>query len=74
LYALRTAGRSRCAALLNLGAAPAIYLGTNAAGFYTADGLPSFVGLLPLLLWLLSVSVAMIVRREVATTKLADLG
>jgi len=51
------------AAILNLVAAPAIYRGTDAMGFYTADGLAAFIGLLPLLIWLLIVSIAMIMKR-----------
>jgi hypothetical protein len=54
------------AALLSLVATPAIYAGTNATGFYTADGLASFIGLLPFLLWLLIVSIAMMVKRDAA--------
>jgi hypothetical protein len=52
------------AALLNLVAAPSIYGGTDATGFYTADGLALFIGLLPLLVWLLLVSIMLIVQRE----------
>lgn len=52
-------------AIGNLLAAPAIYAGTNATGFYTADGLVSLASELPFLIWALAASISMmLVKRE----------
>jgi len=56
-------------AILNLAAAPSIYGGTGATGFYAADGLASIIGLLPLLIWILITSIAMITMREARAPK-----
>lgn len=47
----------------NLVAAPAIYAGTNATGFYTADGLVSLASELPFLVWALIASISMMVMK-----------
>ena len=48
----RWTGWFACAgAICNLVAVPAIYAGTNATGFYTADGLVSLMSELPFLIW-----------------------
>ena len=56
-------------AILNLAAVPSIYGGTDATGFYTADGLASVIGLLPLLIWILITSISMITMREASAPK-----
>ena len=56
-------------AILNLAAVPSIYGGTDATGFYTADGLVSIIGLLPLLIWILITSISMITMREASAPK-----
>ena len=60
------------AALANLVAAPSIYAGANATGFYTADGLITLIGLLPLLLWLFIVGVIMTARRKPAVAAMPE--
>jgi hypothetical protein len=52
------------AALVNLVVTPSIYAGANVSGFYTADGLATVAGLLPLLIWLFIVSIFMVARRK----------
>ncbi len=57
----------------NLVAAPAIYAGANATGFYTADGLVSLLSELPFLIWALSASIFMIImKREVVASTLRE--
>jgi hypothetical protein len=51
-------------ALANLVAAPSIYAGSNVSGFYTADGLITLIGLLPLLIWLFIVGIFMVAKRK----------
>lgn len=51
-------------AIGNLVAAPAIYAGTNAAGFYTADGFISLLSELPFLVWTVSVSIVIIIGKQ----------
>jgi hypothetical protein len=60
-------------AIGNLMAAPAIYAGANAAGFYTADGLVSLLSELPFLIWALIASISMIIaKREVVAPTLRE--
>lgn len=47
-------------AVCNLVAAPAIYAGANATGFYTADGMVALASELPFLIWALIVRIFMI--------------
>jgi hypothetical protein len=61
----RWIGWLACAgAIGNLVAAPAIYAGANAAGFYTADGFISLLSELPFLVWAVSVSMVMIIGKR----------
>jgi hypothetical protein len=63
----RWTGWVACAgAIGNLVAVPAIYAGTNATGFYTADGLVSLISELPFLIWALAASISMIVVKRKA--------
>ena len=63
----RWTGWVACAgAIGNLVAVPAIYAGTNATGFYTADGLVSLISELPFLIWALTASISMIVVKRKA--------
>jgi hypothetical protein len=58
-------------AICNLVAAPAIYAGANAAGFYTADGLVALSSELPFLIWALIASILMITMKpEIVVPKL----
>ncbi len=50
-------------AVCNLAAAPAIYAGANATGFYTADGLVALASELPFLIWALIASILMITMK-----------
>ncbi len=54
------------AAILNLIAVPAVYAGSGPSAFYTADGYVTFLGPLAYLVWLLSASISMVVKREAA--------
>jgi len=57
----RWTGWVACASAVgNLVAVPAIYAGTNASGFYTADGLVSLLSELPFLIWALTSSISML--------------
>jgi len=57
-------------AIGNLVAVPAIYAGTNATRFYSADGLVSLLSELPFLIWALAASISMILvkRKAIAST------
>ena len=50
-------------AFCNIVAAPAIYAGANATGFYTADGLVALASELPFLIWALIASIFMITMK-----------
>ncbi len=64
-----------CASAIgNLVAVPAIYAGTNATGFYTADGLVSLMSELPFLVWALAASISMIVGKQEARAKTPAYG
>jgi hypothetical protein len=61
-------------AIGNLVAAPAIYAGTNATGFYTADGLVSLLSELPFLIWALAASISMLIVQGEAKAKVRAYG
>jgi membrane-associated protease RseP (regulator of RpoE activity) len=48
------------AAILILITAPALYGGDNASAFYTANGIVTLLALLPLYVWTLAVSIAIL--------------
>jgi hypothetical protein len=48
------------AAILILITAPALYGGDNASAFYTANGIVTLLALLPLYIWTLAVSIAIL--------------
>lgn len=55
------------AAILNLVAVPAVYAGSGPNAFYTADGYVTILGDLAYLVWLFSVGISMVVKREAVT-------